>query len=109
MTQQELAEFEQQQNKLVAEGKLTRFKVTMEFEIEVRGGKVEGIPVMREAGNLAHEVADKLVKVLRKATGRKSVGISQSGTSPSKSMYAVEGEEPFLPVTEKSLKYKVKK
>jgi hypothetical protein len=101
--------YDVEQDRLVREGRLTRFKVTMEFEVEVRGGKVAPIPVMREAGELAHEVASKLVKVLRRATGRKSVGIGQSGTGPSKSMYAYEGEEPFLPVTDKSLKYKVRK
>lgn len=103
-----MSDFEKQQNKLVREGKLTRFKVTMEFEVEVRGGKVPPVAITREAANLSHEVRGKLMKVLRKATGRKSVGIGQSGTSPSKSMYAVEGEDPFLEVTADSLKYKVK-
>ena len=101
--------YDKRQDQLVVEGKLTRFKVTMEFEVEVRGGKVPPVAVMRESGFLAHEVAGKLVKVLRKATGRKSVGIGQSGTSPGKSMYAMEDEEPFLPVTPEGLKYKVKK
>ncbi len=100
--------FEKRQDRLVREGKVTRFKVVMEFEVEVMGGKVPPVAITREAANLSHDVRDKLMKVLRKATGRKSLGIGQSGTSPSKSMYAVEGEDPFLEVTEESLKYKVK-
>lgn len=87
-------------------GKITRFKVTMEFEVEVNGGKVEPVSTSRAAADLSREVAGKLVKVLQKTTGRKSLGICQSGCGIDKSMYAVEGEDPFLPVTEENLKYK---
>ncbi len=89
----------------------TRFLVTMEFEVEVLGGQVPPVAVMREAGNIARATAGLLIRPLIKATGRASVSIPESGTSLGRTKCVMPGEvaaDPFLPVTKASLKYRVK-
>lgn len=87
---------------------MTRFTVTMEFEIEVQGGRVEPVSVGREAAAVSRDVAGMLVKALSKTTGRKSLGIPESSCGIGKTKCVMPGEEapdPFLPVTEKALRY----
>lgn len=86
----------------------TRFTVTMEFEVEVQGGKVDQVLVGRAAGNYSHDVRERLTKVLQKASGRKSLCIPESGLTLGKTKCVDPGQEapdPFLPVTAKSLGY----